>query len=280
MPKVSDGLEPPALSGHLRLVGSASLAQPMVLWAEAFHQRYPDLQVQVQAAGSATTPAALIESTAQLGAMSRLMREDEVDAFVQRHGYPPTEWIVAQDELALFVHQDNPLASLSRLQLDALFSAVGLCGGRSAALRWRDLGVEGPLAAQRVRLYGRNSASGSQSFFKQHALCGGDFRVDVQELPSSTAILRALEQDPRGLGYASATRLPSGVREVPLETGRFVRYLYFYLHQVPGQPLPPREAAFLAFVLSDQGQALLLDAGYLPLSEGHLAQARARLVAQ
>ena len=109
------------VSGNLSSVGSDTLANLMTLWAEAFKRFYPGVNIQVQAAGSSTAPPALTEGTANLGPMSRKMKANEIQAFENRHGYKPTAIPVAIDALAVYVHKDNPLASLSIPQVDALF---------------------------------------------------------------------------------------------------------------------------------------------------------------
>ena len=122
------------VSGNLSSVGSDTLANLMTLWAESFKRTYPNINVQIQAAGSSTAPPALAENTSNLGPMSRLMKDKEVEAFEKKFGYKPTAIAVAIDALAVFVHKDNPIEGLTIPQIDAIFSSTRTCGcNRGAA---------------------------------------------------------------------------------------------------------------------------------------------------
>lgn len=283
------------LTGNLSSVGSDTLGYLMTLWGEDFSRQSPGVNVQVQAAGSSTAPTALAAGAAQLGAMSRPMQADERQLFIARYGYPPLAVPVAMDALVVVVNQDNPLPSISQPQLDALFSVTRLCGAQQVPQRWGDLGVQAASWATRsIQRFGRNSASGTWGFFKQQALCRGDFRADVAEFPGSAAVVQAVASTPNSIGYASFGFHLSGVKTLPIVTasgdsvlpdtesirsGRYPwsRPLYIYVNKAPGKPLPPLVAAFLHQVLSAQGQRRVTEAGYLPLSDSQMAQARAAI---
>lgn len=115
----------------------------MTLWAEEFKRMYPNVNVQIQAAGSSTAPTALTEGVAQFGPMSRAMKSGEEEAFEKRYGYKPTAIRVAVDALAVFVNKDNPIKGLTMPQLDAIFSSTLKCGEAKAATKWADLGLDG-----------------------------------------------------------------------------------------------------------------------------------------
>src|SRR5690606_12526173 len=138
----------------------------MTLWAEEFKKFYPNVNVEIEGKGSSTAPPALIEGTAQLGPMSRAMKGSETDAFVNQYGYEPTPVRVAVDALAVFVHKDNPVKSLTMDQVRRIFSVEG-----KDNITWGDVGVTDPQFADKpISLYGRNSASGTYGFFKEQAL--------------------------------------------------------------------------------------------------------------
>ena len=283
------------LTGNLSSVGSDTLGYLMTLWGEDFSRQSPGVNVQVQAAGSSTAPTALAAGAAQLGAMSRPMQIDERQLFTTRYGYPPLAVPVAMDALVVVVNQDNPLSHIDQPQLDALFSVTRLCGAHSVPLHWGDLGLNQDGWAKRsIQRFGRNSASGTWGFFKQQALCKGDFRSDVAEFPGSAAVVQAVAATPNSIGYASFGFHLSGVKMLPIVTasgdtvmpdaesirsGRYPwsRPLYIYVNKAPGKPLPPLVDAFLHQVLSPEGQRRVTEAGYLPLSEQQMAQARAAI---
>ena len=277
--------QPGTLSGNLSSVGSDTLGYLMTLWGEDFSRQAPGVNVQVQASGSSTAPTALAAGAAQLGPMSRPMQADERQAFEARYGYPPLAVPVAMDALVVVVNQRNPLQQITPRQLDAIFSITRLCGATSVPQRWGDLGTQASEWVRRpIQRYGRNSASGTWGFFKQQALCQGDFRNDVAEFPGSAAVVQAVAGNPRSIGYASfgfhlsgvkmlAVVNPRGEAVAPdaeaIRSGRYpwARPLYLYVNKAPGQPLPPLVAAFLQQVLSVQGQRRVSEAGYLPLSD-------------
>ncbi|ATZ10842.1 PstS family phosphate ABC transporter substrate-binding protein [Erwinia amylovora] len=283
------------LAGNLNSVGSDTLGNLMALWGDHFSQQYPGVNVQIQASGSSTAPTALAAGAAQLGAMSRPMQAAERQLFADRYGYPPLAVPVAIDALVVVVNQDNPLAGLNARQLDAIFSVTRLCGGALSPHSWGDLQLTQPGWAQRgIQRFGRNSASGTWGFFKQQALCNGDLRRDVGEYPGSAAVVQAVAGSLNGIGYASAGFHLSGVKVLPLardennwisptaeniRSGRYpyARPLYIYVNKAPDKPLEPLTAAFLRLALSGAGQALVSQAGYLPLSEAQREQALAMM---
>ncbi|AJI95271.1 phosphate ABC transporter, phosphate-binding protein PstS [Yersinia ruckeri] len=282
------------LSGNLSSVGSDTLANLMSLWAEDFNHHYPSINLQIQAAGSSTAPTALAAGAAQLGPMSRPMKSAEIAAFVQRYGYAPLAVPVAVDALVVLVHQDNPLPGLSLSQLDAIYSQNHLCSASNPVNSWADLGLTGPWAARSIERYSRNSASGTYGYFKLRALCGGDFRSQVNELPGSASVVQAVAASLNSIGYASIGFRASGVRLLPLaesghdyvlptaenvRNGRYPlsRYLYIYVNKAPDQPLELLTAVFLSRVLSAEGQDVVSRDGYLPLSPESLRKARTML---
>ena len=157
------------VSGNLSSVGSDTLANLMTLWAESFKKTYPNVNVQIQAAGSSTAPPALAENTSNLGPMSRLMKDKEVESFEKKFGYKPTPIAVAIDALAIFVHKDNPIEGLTIPQIDAIFSSTRICGAPADIIGWEDLGLTGSWARREIQLYGRNSVSGTYGYFKSKA---------------------------------------------------------------------------------------------------------------
>ncbi len=106
------------ISGNLSSVGSDTLANLMTLWAESFKRSYPNVNIQIQAAGSSTAPPALTEATSNFGPMSRKMKSKEIASFEDRYGYKPTAVPVAIDALAVYVNKDNPVKGMSIPDVD------------------------------------------------------------------------------------------------------------------------------------------------------------------
>lgn len=271
----------PGISGTLDSIGSDSLNNLMTLWAEAFQVLYPNVTIQIEGKGSSTAPPALIEGTAQLGPMSRLMKRAEIDRFEAHFGYEPYRIAVALDTLAIYVHRENPLPGITLEQLDGLFSMTRKRG--HAPLRtWGDLGLPAPRHLRSISLYGRNSASGTYGFFKDKILANGDFRQVVKELPGSSSVVHAVSSDPQGIGYSGIGYRTSGVRILPVATGNgsfihpthenclsgdypIARLLHLYINKPPYTTMRPLIREFLKFILSREGQAIVVRDGYYPL---------------
>lgn len=270
------------IAGTLGAVGSDTMAGLMLRWGEALTRQHPGIRLQLQASGSASAPPALVAGTTRLGPMSRPMNEAERRAFIERHGYPPRELVVARDALVVVVHRHNPLESLGARELDAIFSDSRRCGAREGIQRWRQLGLDGPEG--RIRLHGRNAASGTQALFRRVALCGGHFRPEINEHPGSAAVVASVAEDPRAIGYAGLNHLTPGVKALARRDAEGARHfpdpeavrrgdyalsrdLYLYLNLPPGESLPAAERAFLDLVLSPAGQAIVEELGFVALPE-------------
>ncbi len=286
--EVDPGLQPyervSGISGNLSSVGSDTLANLMTLWTESFKQAYPNVNIQVQAAGSSTAPPALTEGTSNFGPMSRMMKDKEIEAFERRFGYKPMGIRVALDALAVYVHKDNPVESMTIPQVDAVFSATRRCGLAEDISNWGQLGLAGSWQKRPIQLYGRNSVSGTYGYFKKVALCSGDFKNSVNEQPGSASVVQAAASSLNGIGYSGIGYITSGVRAVPVAEDEeseaieataenalsgdypLARYLYVYINKKPDTPLSPMEREFLKLVLSSEGQQIVLKDGYIPLS--------------
>ena len=272
------------VSGNVKSVGSDTMNNLMALWAEGFRKHYPNVQVEIEGKGSSTAPPALAEGTATFGPMSRLMKGEEVDQFEAKYGYKPTELRAAIDMLAVYVHKDNPIASLSLQQIDAIFSKTRK-GGHTAEIRtWGDLGLTGEWADKPISLYGRNSASGTYGYFKEIALFKGDYKDSVKEQPGSASVVQGVASDLYGIGYSGIGYKTADVRAVPLKkndsaeaipaeseyaySGKYplARFLYVYVNHKPGTGLDPLRREFVRFVFSREGQEDVIKDGYFPVT--------------
>jgi phosphate transport system substrate-binding protein len=271
------------VSGSLSSVGSDTLNNVMTLWAETFRRFYPNTKIQVEGKGSSTAPPALISGTAQLGPMSRTMKETEIDAFEQKFGYKPTPVRTAVDALAVFVNKDNPIRCLNMQQIDAIFSKSRRAGAPHDITTWGQLGLTGDWAARPISLYGRNSASGTYGFFKEHVMKNGDYKDTVKEQPGSAAVVQSVTVDRYAMGYSGIGYTTAGVRAVPLTasdeaaceeataanaySGAYplARFLYVYVNKAPGKALDPLTREFVKLVLSKDGQEVVVKDGYFPL---------------
>jgi phosphate transport system substrate-binding protein len=280
------------VSGSLSSVGSDTMNNMMTLWAETFRKMYPNVKVQVEGKGSSTAPAALIAGTAQFGPMSRQMRATEIDQFEAKYGYKPTELRTSYDALAVYVSKDNPIERMTLAQVEAIFSKSRKRGYKEDVKTWGQLGLTGDWANRPISLYGRNSASGTYGFFKEHTLKNGDYKNTVKEQPGSASVVQGVTEDRFGIGYSGIGYKTSGVKAVPLaetekgpfsdgpyadvQSGKYPlwRFLYIYVNKAPGKPLDPLVLEFIRLMYSKEGQEVVVKDGYMPLSA---AQAQAEL---
>src|ERR671919_2560735 len=218
--KLDPGLKPydavSGVSGNLSSIGSDTLNNLMTLWAETFGKFYPNAKIQVEGKGSSTAPPALISGTAQLGPMSRPMKGTEIDQFEKKYGYKPTALRTSVDALAVFVNKDNPIKCMSLSQVDAMFSKSRRRGAKDDVTTWGQLGLTGEWASKPMSLYGRNSASGTYGFFKEHSLKNGDYKDSVKEQPGSASVVQGVTVDRFAIGYSGIGYATAGVRAVPL----------------------------------------------------------------
>ncbi|HZE89487.1 MAG TPA: PstS family phosphate ABC transporter substrate-binding protein [Verrucomicrobiae bacterium] len=271
------------VSGNLNSIGSDTLNNVMTLWAEGFQKQYPNVKIQIEGKGSGTAPPALIAGTSQLGPMSRLMKDTELDEFDRKYGYKPTPIRVALDGLAVYVNKDNPIEKLTLPEIDAIFSKSRNGGFGKDITTWGMLGLTGDWSSRPISLYGRNSASGTYGYFKEHALFKGDYKDTVKEQPGSAAVVQGVTEDAGGIGYSGIGYRTSGVKALKVatkegseyseptyatvESGKYPisRYLYVYVNRAPNKKLDPLVAEFLRYVLSKDGQEVVVKDGYLPL---------------
>lgn len=286
----------PGVFGSIISIGSDTLASLVSLWAEQFQTLYPHIKFQIQASGSATASQALIQGTASIGPMSRALTPIEIQRFTRKYGYPPTSLIVAIDAMAIYVEKNNPLTHLNIQQIDAIFSMTRLCGGGAPIRRWQELNIGKFGENRNIQMFGRNSASGTYDLFKNLALCDGDYDISVNEMPSSSSVVQSIASSIGGIGYAALGHGNTNVKAVAV--GRrdgpfydpsaeniradrypFTRYLYVVVNKAPDESLPTLEKTFLSFVLSEQGQRIVQQSNYYPVS-GRLLQRQRRALTE
>lgn len=276
------------IGGTLKSVGSDTMNNLMSLWAEGFRKYYPDVRIEMEGKGSSTAPPRLIAGTADLAPMSRPMKRAEEDEFEKVYGYKPIALPVSLDMLAVFVHRDNPILSLTLPQVDAIFSSTRNLGYEKDIRTWGDLGLRRGFAEKPISMFGRNVASSSYGFFREHVLGKGDFKDTVKEQPGSS-VERGVASDRFAIGYGGIGYLTTGVRAVPLAadansepvaaenaySGEYPlsRYLYVYINAKPNSELPPLQREFVRFVFSQEGQAIVVNDGYLPVTAEMAAEA-------
>jgi phosphate transport system substrate-binding protein len=227
--------------------------------------------------------------------MSRPMKSKEIDDFEKAFGYKPTAFRTSIDMLAVYVHKDNPIKGLTLQQVDAIFSKTRKLGHEKDIRTWGDLGLTGEWASRPISLYGRNSASGTYGFFKEHVLGNGDYKDSVKEQPGSSSVVQGVASDITGIGYSGIGYMTADVRAVPLAldaksgmvpatpdhaySGDYPlsRFLLFYANIKPGEPVDPLRREFIRYVFSKQGQKDVVKDGYFPVTAKIAAEELAKV---
>jgi phosphate transport system substrate-binding protein len=283
-PKIPEYKTAEGVSGNMKSIGSDTMNNLMALWAEGFHKSYPNVQLEVEGKGSTTAPPALISGAAHFGPMSRAMKQAEIDKFEEKFGYKPTGLKTSIDMLAIYVNKDNPIKSLTMQQVDAIFSKTRKAGGPKDIVTWGDLGLEGEWADKPISIYGRNSASGTYGYLKEHVLLNGDYKDSVKEQPGSSSVVQGVASDRYAIGYSGIGYKTADVRAVPLAKndksepveaigenaykGQYplARFLLLYVNYKPNSQLDPLRREFVKYIFSKEGQQDVIKDGYIPIT--------------
>lgn len=250
---------------NLTVKGSDTLVILSQKWAEAFMKEHPKTTIQVTGGGSGVGIAALINGSTDIANASRPIKPGEIDQIKEKYKENVVEVPCAKDGLSVFLNEGNSVSELTIEQLGKIYSG--------AITNWKEVGGDDA----KIRLYGRESSSGTFEFFKEHVV-KGDFSKFVQTLPGTAAIVNAVKKDKYSVGYGGAA-YAEGVKDCKvkkdaatagvLPTAETIkdksypisRYLYMYL-----KSKPTGEAKdFIDWILSPAGQKIIEEVGYYPL---------------
>lgn len=251
----------------LTVKGSDTMVHLVAAWAEAYGKRHPEAEVTVTGGGTGTGIAGLINGTTDVAMASRDMTAEE-QALVEKGGARLERVVVGLDGIALVVHPDNPVRELTMDQLRQVFNGT--------LTRWSQLG--GP--DQPILVLSRESSSGTYGFFKEHVLKNDDFGPEVRLMASTSAIVHAAGQDAWSIGYVGLGYVKEGgLAVVKVKTDAAAPAVTPSLETVKDGTYPvARELllyaparrdgvtrAFVDFVRSPEGQAIVAENGYVPL---------------
>ncbi len=297
------------LSGHFKGAASDVLAVLTKQWVAAFQKYHPKVTLDVPPPFAGSLGALeLIKGDLQFVMVSRELKPTDISGFAEKFGYPPFSAPISGgtyrhfgflDAMAFFVHPDNPLKQLTFDQIDAIYSTTHHRGG-PAATTWGQLGLTGEWADKPIHVWGVKPWNGFEEFIRQRALSTGGkrgaWRTDINFTETVFPIYPAVAADRYAVGYAGLAYIGDDVKLldlVPPTGGPAVkpsyeeviaaryplcRLVFFNTNKRPGQPLDPVLAEFLRFILSREGQQVILDqAIFIPLRAGQAAQSRALL---
>ncbi len=254
----------------ITIKGSDTMVHLVSRWAEAFMNQNSGIDVSVTGGGSGTGIAALLNGTTDICAASREIKPKELELAHQKN-ITPINHVVAMDGIAVVVNPDNPIDSLSLEQLKKIFTG--------AYTNWSQ--VNGP--DQPILVLSRESSSGTYVFFQEHVMKKEDYTSEARLMPATSSIIQATEEDNWaigyvGLGYAedaagkvkilgvmatdtSQAVLPS-IATVVDGSYSIARPLHLYTNGEAAGNIKK----FIDFSLSTQGQEIVKETGYVPLS--------------
>lgn len=258
----------------IRLTGSDTMVNLDQAWAENYRTVKPEVSVQIAGGGSGVGIAGLIDGILDIAASSRKMEPEEIERATKTAGAAPTEFVVGLDALAVYVHESNPLQSISIEELAEVYGE----GGQTT--KWSQLGAKSAAcAADDIIRVSRQNNSGTYAYFREAVLGRTrELRLGSVDQSGSKDVVALVSRTPCAIGYSGMAYADKGVRALPISkkkgepgvapaldtalngTYPISRPLYFYSR---GTPTPPVQA-FIDWTLSDAGQKILQDIGYVP----------------
>ena len=255
--------------------GSDTLLNVAQAWAEAYAALNPNVAVAVTGGGSGTGVSAMINGTVDIANSSRKMRESEIEA-ARANGVEPIEFVVGYDALAVYLHADNPIESMTLDQLRAVY------GDGGAATAWSDLGVSVPgCDSDEIVVVSRQNNSGTYVYFKETVLGDQEYRLGSRDMHGSKDVVDLVENTPCAIGYSGLAYATEHVRMPCVVTGEdgdcvapaiatavdgsypIARPLMMY---TAGEPQGAVKE-YMDWILSAEGQCVIFDRGYAPYTE-------------
>ncbi len=266
-------------------------------WVNAFRKFYPKVQIEIPAPYAGSIGAQeLVQSKLDFVFVSRELRPDDIKGFKAKFGYAPLSVPVSGgsyrhygflDSVSFLVNKDNPIETLSFTQLDGIFSKTHYRGG-GALTTWGQVGLKDEWADKPIHLYGIRPWNGYEEFIRQRVLSTpgqrGEWRDDISFDKLVFPVAGRVAADRYGIGYTGVAYVDAGVKMLPVsqdEAGPYYsatyenvaqavyplsRLIYFNTNKAPGKPLNPALREFLRFILSREGQQVVLnEAIFVPL---------------
>ncbi len=254
--------------------GSDTMVNLAQAWAEEYAVLEPAVSVEVSGGGSGTGIAALINGTVDIANCSRKVEPQETSKARANTGKEPVEYLVGYDALAIFVHKDNPLDAITLGQLADIYAENG------RITRWSQLGVTMPAGADEIARISRQSNSGTYHYFREAILGKGhDFKLGSRDMHGSKDVVELVAKTPSAIGYSGMGYATSGVKMLKVARGAgdpahaptventlnhtypIARPMFMYTLGAPSGAVK----AYMDWVHTDAGQALVTKSGYVPL---------------
>lgn len=279
------------INGNATLAGSTTMTQLGQHWAERFKLFHPGVAFTRGVDGSDAALEALAKDATVIAGISRTLSNEELAKLKAGVCKEPLVFIVALDPMAVFVHKDNPLPSLSPEQVKKLFGITA--DGKPSVTTWGELGVQGPMASQPVRIHHRSAVSGTRNFIKTSILGGAELAEPAATHESNVEICKAIAKDPNGVGMCGFGDGNEGVRPIALNlnsqkidasessflAGQYplVRPLSLILDKSLLAKDNGLRESIIRYILSRDGQSEAIRAGFYPLDPNFIRQQIAQL---
>jgi phosphate transport system substrate-binding protein len=258
---------------ELQNKGSDTMLEVAGAWAEEYRKVNPNVVVSVSGGGSGIGVSALINGTVDIANSSRALKEKEIaDARARQH--EPVQHHVGNDAIAIYVHKDNPLQSITMEQLKDLFGVDG------KLTKWSQLGVDlGDAKLDPIVYVSRQNNSGTYEYFREAVLGDkGRIRPECKNPNGSKDVVEFCAETKSAIGYSGLSYATPQVRVVPVvgaggkpvaptfdtvldHTYPIARPLFMYTN---GEPKGAAKE-YLDWIKSDAGQHVLAASGYPPL---------------
>ena len=253
--------------------GSDTLVNVAQAWAEAYPEVNPEVAVAVSGGGSGTGIAAMINGTVDIANSSRKMKDREMK-LAMKNGQTPVEHIVGYDALAVFIHKDNPVKSMTLEQLKDIY------GRKPKITKWSDMGITVPGCKDEIVVASRQNNSGTYAYFQKTVLGkGGKYRQGTLDMHGSKDVADLVEKTPCAIGYSGLAYATDHLKMVCIATDGadtcvspsvetasdrsypIARPLFMYTNGEPQGAIKE----YMDWVLSDAGQCILMKKGYAPV---------------
>ena len=254
--------------------GSDTLVNVAQAWAEEYGKINPEVAVAVSGGGSGTGIAAMINGTVDIANASRQMKNKELE-MAKKNGQTPVEHVVGYDALAVYLHNDNPAQNLSIDQLKRIY------GRKDSVDNWSELGLEVPgCKGGEIVVVSRQNNSGTYAYFKKAVLGRkGKYRMGTLDMHGSKDVVDLVEKTPCAIGYSGLAYATDHVKMACVtvtegedcvspsvatasdQTYPIARPLFMYTNGEPEGAIK----AYLDWILSDEGQCIILNKGYAPV---------------
>jgi len=261
-------------ASSIQIKGSDTMVNLGQAWAEAFMKMYPKVSVAVTGGGSGTGIASLLSNTCDIAELSRELKPEEI-AMAKEKGFEPKQITVALDGLAVVVHPANPISQLTMDQLAAIFSG--------AVTNWKEIGG----ADLPIVVLSREVNSGTHVYFKEHVLRRGqeesqvEFAANALMLSSSQAIADEVDQNPGAIGYYGMGYISPREKALAIAKDANSAFVQPTIENVVSNAYPISRpllmvsrgrpqglvADFLNFVLSPEGQKIVIKIDFVPVKK-------------